>query len=254
MRPHLPLFAFGALILGLSALLPALAQSVRGVEVDAIRARSEALQKDMGDFIREVSRRGQSMEAEATAVERAAAANADRAATLVTGGPSTGPFDFDQMLGDSKEVRGASAQATGPVFIAFASTSMPPESLRRMVLDVSRAGGIVVFRGFPNNDPKAFGAALARAIKREDATENVGIDPRLFRAFHIEAVPTYVVTTADVDLCEGFGCVSHVPPHDRIAGNVTAAHALRTFSEGGGPGSPAARVYLRRLEAERAGG
>jgi conjugal transfer pilus assembly protein TrbC len=63
----------------------------------------------------------------------------------------------------------------------------------------------------------------------------------------VTAVPAYVVTSTDIDICDGFSCTTALPPHDRMAGNVTAAYALASFRAGGGPGSAAARVYLERL-------
>jgi conjugal transfer pilus assembly protein TrbC len=239
--------------LGAAALLPALAQTHRGVEVGRLLEESMGLQAELSDFMREVSRRGQEMRGDAEAVQAAAERNAAGAAALVTGEPAEGPLDFDQMLASAKDVRGAERPTGGPLFIAFASTSMPPEALRQLALDVTRAGGIVVFRGFPENNGRLFGQRLAKALRREDATENIGIDPRLFRAFHVEMVPTYVVTSSEVDLCDGLSCVSEVPAHDRMTGNVTADYALRTFAGGGGPSSAAARVFLRRLEAGASG-
>jgi conjugal transfer pilus assembly protein TrbC len=76
----------------------------------------------------------------------------------------------------------------------------------------------------------------------------VGIDPRLFRAFNVTAVPTYVVASTDFDLCDGFDCQTQVPPHDRISGNVTADFALETIARGGGPSARIASQYLARLK------
>ena len=76
----------------------------------------------------------------------------------------------------------------------------------------------------------------------------VGIDPRLFRAFGIETVPTYVVTSSDLDLCDGFDCRTQVPPHDRMSGNVSVSYALETFAQGGGPGALLASQHLARLQ------
>jgi conjugal transfer pilus assembly protein TrbC len=134
-----------------------------------------------------------------------------------------------------------------PRFIAFASTAMPPAALRQMIDDVTRAGGVVVFRGLPQNSAKALTAALARVAREGEQLDGVGIDPRLFRAFAVEAVPAYVVTTSDFDLCDGFDCQTQVPPHDRMAGNVTVQHALETFASGGGPGARIAAQHLARL-------
>ena len=135
-----------------------------------------------------------------------------------------------------------------PRFIAFASTSMPPAALRTMIDDVTRAGGVVVFRGLPQNSAKALTAALSKVARPGEPLTSVGIDPRLFRAFGIEAVPTYVVTSSDFDLCDGFDCTTQVPPHDRMTGNVSAAHALETFARGGGPGALLAAQHLAQLE------
>jgi len=114
---------------------------------------------------------------------------------------------------------------------------------------VSRAGGIVVFRGFQNNSVKLFSAAMMKIVDKGQSTSGIGIDPRLFRAFNITAVPAYVVTTTDFTLCDGFSCTTPLPPHDHISGNVTAEFALEKFRAGGGPGAAASRIYLKRLNA-----
>ena len=55
-----------------------------------------------------------------------------------------------------------------PQLIAFASLSMPPKALRQLIEDTARAGGVVVFRGFPNNSMKEFSQALGKIVDRED--------------------------------------------------------------------------------------
>jgi conjugal transfer pilus assembly protein TrbC len=125
---------------------------------------------------------------------------------------------------------------------------MPPSALRQMIDDVSRAGGVVVFRGLPQNSAKALTAALAKVAREGEQLDGVGIDPRLFRAFDVGVVPAYIVTTSDFDLCDGFDCRTEVPPHDRMTGNVTAQFALATFAGGGGPGARIAAQHLARLE------
>ncbi|WP_303541545.1 type-F conjugative transfer system pilin assembly protein TrbC [Sphingomonas natans] len=156
-------------------------------------------------------------------------------------------LSLDQMLADNDAVARASKEAQ-PRFIAFASLSMPPASLRQLMREVGGSGGIVVFRGFPQNSSKAFLAGLGKAIDKGQRLSGVGIDPRLFRAFAIEAVPTYVVVSTDFRPCDGFTCQTVVPPHDRMAGNVTPSYALRTFAQGGGPGAAIAKIYLASLE------
>ena len=135
-----------------------------------------------------------------------------------------------------------------PRFIAFASLSMPPAALRAMADDVGRAGGVVVLRGLPGGSAKTLTAALAKVAADGGKLDAVGIDPRLFRAFGVEAVPTYVVSSSDFDLCDGFECRTQVPPHDRMSGNVSVSYALETFAQGGGPGALLASQHLARLQ------
>ena len=156
-------------------------------------------------------------------------------------------FDFDRMVADSGTMA-SEGMGEAPRFIAFASTSVPPAALRTMIDDVTRAGGVIVLRGLPQNSAKALTAALSKIARPGEQLNGVGIDPRLFRAFGIATVPTYVVASSDFDLCDGFDCVSAVPPHDRMSGNVSTAYALETFAQGGGPGALLAAQHLARLE------
>ena len=80
---------------------------------------------------------------------------------------------------------------------------------------------------------------------------NVLIDPRLFRAFKVEAVPTYVAVSSDYVPCDSLTCVSDVPPFDRLVGNVPARFALETIAGGRGPGAPVAEAALARLAGRR---
>ena len=156
-------------------------------------------------------------------------------------------FDFDRMVADAGTMASES-MGEAPRFIAFASLSMPPAALRAMIDDVTRAGGVIVLRGLPQNSAKVLTAALSKVVRPGEDLASVGIDPRLFRAFGIKAVPTYVVAGSDFDLCDGFDCTTAVPPHDRMSGNVSAAYALETFARGGGPGALIAAQHLARLE------
>lgn len=143
-----------------------------------------------------------------------------------------------------------SGTATGPALLAFASTSMPPEALKRLIADVTKAGGTVVFRGFAPEGSKGFLEALRKAVP-EGSGARVMIDPRLFRAFGIEDVPTYVAASSSFPLCDGLDCTSNPSPHDRIAGNVTTRYALETFVSGKGPGAQGAARALQLLTGER---
>lgn len=141
-------------------------------------------------------------------------------------------------------------KAGGPALLAFASTSMPSEALERLIADVTKAGGTVVFRGFAPEGSKGFLEALRKAVP-EGSGARVMIDPRLFRAYGIEEVPTYVAASSSFPLCDGLDCTSAPTPHDRIAGNVTTRYALETFVAGKGPGAQGAVRALQLLTGER---
>ena len=59
------------------------------------------------------------------------------------------------------------------------------------------------------------------------------------------------MVASDFSPCDGFDCTDTLPPHDRIAGNVSVEDALETFADGGGPGAQLARLHLARLRDQR---
>jgi conjugal transfer pilus assembly protein TrbC len=234
-------------VVGVSALL---AQTTDEIDVQAIKARAAAMAEDAETFVAHVKDRGDALREEATTTADGGRENLRRLSpTDLPVGPK-GVFDFDELVaGAVGNIDAPRGQA--PQFIAFASLSMPEESLKRMIADVSRAGGVVVFRGFPDNSMKAFQSAIARLVKDEADYASIGIDPRLFRAFEVQAVPTYIAVGSDFDLCEGFRCKTVVPPNDRLIGNVTVEHALTSFADGRGPGAAVAGVALANLRKAR---
>jgi conjugal transfer pilus assembly protein TrbC len=210
------------------------AQTVDGLDLAKVRERARLSPEDAEAFTGVVARRGEALRSEAMQSAAEARANGERYAADVrpTGRPGD-TFDFDAMVAASGNEMVSSDDA--PRLVAFASLSMPEASLTRMITEVSRAGGVVVFRGFPGNSAKKFTGALAGLLPEGAKGTAIGIDPRLFRAF---------------DLCDGFDCRTAVPPHDRMTGNVTAGYALDTFARGGGPGAAVAAVYRDRLAAQ----
>ncbi len=227
---------------GLSALL---AQTVDGVDLAAVKKRAADLQADAQAFVDHVKDRGDAFREEAAKSRDEGMANLRRvAAKDLPTGPS-GAVDFDAI------VKGAASNAQtpsgdAPQFIVFASLSMPAASLKPLIVDTARAGGVVVFRGFPANSGKEFVSRLGQAVGK-DGMASIGIDPRLFRAFDVQAVPTFVAVSSSFDLCAGFECRTKVPPHDRLEGNVTVDYALDAFAGGTGPGARVASVALQRL-------
>lgn len=239
-----------AAFLALAAVSAALAQNVEGLDLGAIKARGEEQIKDVQVFVDAVSGKGNAHQAEAEELRDngvKAASSIDPAS--LPKGPA-GPVDFDEILA------GAAANAEvpmgeGPLFVVFASLSMPRGSLAALIRETSRAGGVVVFRGFPQNSTKAFAEGLKRVVTEQEQEAHIAIDPRLFRAFDVKAAPTFVVTGRAYELCDGFDCTSAVPDHDRMSGNVTVAYALERFAETRGPGAGVATVALANLRKAR---
>ena len=226
--------------------IQAIAQTVDGLDLEAIKRRSAAMQGDADIFAEHVRNRGDAFREEAVAIQVKSSTNLKSLAKADLPVNGDGAFDFDEIIkGASQNVAGTKGDA--PQFIAFASLSMPPAALRQLIADTAKAGGVVVFRGFPNNSMKAFSAMLGKVVTDKDQLSNVGIDPRLFRAFNVEAVPTYVAVSTDFDLCSGLNCTTPVPTHDKITGNVSVRYVLDTFVAAHGPGAGVASVALRNL-------
>jgi conjugal transfer pilus assembly protein TrbC len=231
-------------VLGVGLVSAALAQTIEGLDLQAIEKRGETAQEDAQALLDFVKGQG---EPQAKAAQAVVDDAYDRVADLdVSGiaGSKDGPIDFDAMVAGAKG--NLAGPKSTPLVIAFVSLSMPEESLRRTILDTTRAGGVIVFRGFSQGGAKPFVQLLAKAVDQKDAP-NITIDPRLFRAFKVDRVPTIVAASGSFEPCDQLDCVTPPPPHDRITGNVTLSYALQTFAEGDGPGAPASRVALANL-------
>jgi conjugal transfer pilus assembly protein TrbC len=245
------LLLFGSLV-ALGGVGTVLAQTkVDGLDLEMINKAAQAQARNLGQFVDEVLGHQAQASADlaedvAALVESSQAKVKAEAAARAKVSPTGDPVDLDALVADAGRSMAPSPQSA-PMFIAFASLSMPPQSLKRMIADVSKAGGMVAFRGFSPGGPKPFMAALHEAIG-DTSGAHVSIDPRLFRAYGIEAVPTYVAASSSFDLCSGEGCASKPTPYDRIAGNVTTHFALESIAQGAGPGAPVAKTALANLE------
>lgn len=240
------LILIGGALLAVASVTALLAQTVDGLDLAAVRKRSAEMQDDAVTFAEQVKDRGDAFREEAASVRAGGTQNMERLGTASLPKGLPGPIDFDEIVsGAAANVSAGTGEA--PQLIVFVSLSMPAKALRAIVEDTARAGGVVVFRGFPDNSMRAFTERLGKIVAREDDFANIGIDPRLFRAFDVAAVPTYVAVSSDFDLCAGFACRTQVPAHDRMVGNVTLEYALTSFAEANGPGARVAAVGLTRL-------
>lgn len=239
-----------ASLLGLAAVSAALAQSaaqtVEGLDLAAIKARGTQQVTEAQAFVDAVAHRGEPHEAEAEELREAGLAAASSAGPASLPKGPAGPVDFDEILAGAA-ANSQTPMGEGPLFTVFASLSMPQASLSRLIRDTTKAGGVVVFRGFPQSSTRAFAEGLKRVVTDEAQEAHIAIDPRLFRAFRVSAAPTFVVTGRAYELCDGFDCTSTVPDHDRMSGNVTVDYVLEHFTQSRGPGASVARIALANL-------
>ena len=226
----------------------ALAQTVEDLDFSRLAKPSGEAARDAEALAREVERRSGAMRQEALAAAAAGRASLDRHRGSLASA-SAEPVDFEAIVSAAGE-NGRSGTGA-PQLIVFASLSMPPKSLKPLIRDAARAGGSVVFNGFPGNSMKAFQQGIGAVVEDQAHYASIGIDPRLFRAFEVRAVPTFVVVTSDFAPCEGLRCETRVPPFDRMSGNVTLSHVLATFAQGQGPGAAIAEQALARLARPR---
>lgn len=223
------------------ALSAAAAQEIPGLNAAAIEKRAQDGRAAMSDFVDKILARANQEDTNAKQVADAATKAFENAPDVVRKA-SVGGVD----LGGAFAGQQGSVGEGGASFFAFASTSMPEESLKRMIADVSKAGGVVVFRGMLPDGSKTFLAQLQRVVSNGDEARVI-VDPRLFRAFGVQEVPSYIAVSKPFDLCDSLDCVSQPTPFDKISGNVTAQYALQTFVDGRGPGAGVAGVALKNL-------
>ncbi|ALG61498.1 MULTISPECIES: type-F conjugative transfer system pilin assembly protein TrbC [Citromicrobium] len=220
------------------------------LDLAQVRARASEHARDAEALATSVRTRADALAEDARTTQQAALDNRAAYAKEAQASADADPLDLDGMIRSAADAEVA-AMGEAPRFIAFASLSMPEPSLKALVRDVSRAGGVTVLRGFPQGDSARFEKRIAAIWSNSDDAGALGIDPRLFRAFDIAVAPSFVMVASDFSPCDGFTCTDTLPPHDRLAGNVSVEDALETFATGGGPGAQLARLHLARLWEQR---
>lgn len=147
----------------------------------------------------------------------------------------------------------------------FVSFSMPVEMMRSYVLEAMWSGGTVVVRGIPKGRTMKdfFTEDLRQLIYSKGASANISLDPRLFEAYNVQAVPAIVYTEDRSQLmCAGQGSYKvmkdgremsydncaplEASKYWKISGAVTSDYALRTFVEKGAPGAQVFHNALRK--------
>lgn len=259
-----------------------LASALIGVSVTALSQtdiQPADLSKDMQSWAESVAQRGKGEGSEAMkawgdsvadrakgegADEGREAAKAARARPLDTTPATNAPLadskgiNLDEMLAryklDKKTVD--EGLTKDPAFYVFVSFSQDPEYLKRLFLDVSKAGGQLVIRGFVNGSQldtiKAMAAVqgVDLAALTEDGPkphiDGMILDPTAFQRFGITQVPTFVVAEKTPP-CLDTDCSDIPPPFDKLSGQVSVEYALRTLAEQGTEAKAIARAALRKL-------
>ncbi len=240
-KPWMSYALAGALGVGIIwAAAPSLAQSA-GDLVERVQKRTEGARPDAQAFFESVKGREGVFREQAQAVVDAGG----NAAVLNRGFADLEDTDF-RGGGALATVGDEPANPEGVVYVAV-SFSMPPADLRRLARDAHRAGAVVVIRGLVKG---SFQQTLirAKAVFDEESVGGVAIDPNVFRAFNIQAVPTFIAAKAPVQPCgAGIDCVPVAPDHDRVSGNITLGAALEALGEGRGAGAGAVAAASRKL-------
>lgn len=254
-----------ALALGLGALWAWharrrwLSYAIAGVlGLSAVWFGAPSIAQTAGDLVEQVQRRVEATRPDAQAlfdrVKGREAAYAEAAKALVERGSS--PEVLKRGFGslEDTDFRGGGALATlgeevnpdGVVYVAV-SFSMPAGDLRRLAREAHEAGAVVVIQGLVRG---SFQETLkaAKQVFDEDSLAGVMIDPNVFRAFAIRAVPTFIAAKTPVQPCgNGLDCVPVAPEHDRVAGNITLGEALRILAGSGDAATSAASAASAKL-------
>lgn len=124
----------------------------------------------------------------------------------------------------------------------FVSRSMPEPLLRSYALDAAYTSAVLVMRGIKKDETLDvfFRSQLMLDLKPSGAGAMVQLDPRLFDAFEVEAVPAIVFTKNSlIDLCTtpnstNVNCEPvNSEKYYKITGGVTLKYALDQFIQKG---------------------
>jgi len=118
---------------------------------------------------------------------------------------------------------------THPRVLCFVSFSMPTESLIEISKSMQKVGGSLIIRGLPKDSFKELAAKLVE-MRNKRAYAPVLVDPKAFKTYQIEHVPTFVVFDSE--------------HYDKISGNVSLDHVLTRFVNEGDAGVVSRDILL----------
>ncbi|WP_238361333.1 type-F conjugative transfer system pilin assembly protein TrbC [Burkholderia thailandensis] len=234
------------------------AQTLPGGVIDAEQQRVEATREATFDAARRQADRFKgampadgAIDAEMRRIEGQrrqqmddASAEAARVGNLFPNIPTPPVANVDPLEVEKRYESRVASRVTD-AFVAFASFSMPRESLVQLVRTMNRAGGTVVLRGFKDDSLKAT-AAQMQALGIDSG--GVVVNPKAFQKYRVARVPAFVVTKggqADEQV-DSNGCAMP-DTYVSVSGDVSPAYALRQIIDHSPTYSPIAQRYLRML-------
>lgn len=164
---------------------------------------------------------------------------------------SSDTFDFSKLDEQFQATRDPEGKGYRDLpILVLASSSMGETTLRQLITDAQNAGAVVVLRGLIDHSIPKTGAFLSKVVDR-DRPGGVIVDPRIFRAFGVERVPTFIAAEGPLKSCGSIECVPDAPPHDRLSGNITLEAALEILERSGDQAPYKARASLEVLKMNR---
>lgn len=128
--------------------------------------------------------------------------------------------------------------------MVFVSFTMPSESLKRIVAQVSQLGGTVVLNGFKDNSWQATAFAIKDLGEKRG---NVVVNPNAFIKYRVKTVPITVLVKPEAnDQLDSEGCA--LPDtYTAVAGDVSLDYALDDIAQHDRRFTEMAQRYARQL-------
>ncbi len=138
------------------------------------------------------------------------------------------PLDLNKTIADYNAlIKNAKISIGDNRLLIFISSSMPKKSIVNLMTQASSIGAVFVVRGLINN-------SYVNTYKyfynlKGNNTVGIMINPTLFSALHVEAVPTFALYQSDKDLLHTACNVA--PKYTKVSGDVSLRYALEQLTK-----------------------
>lgn len=227
------------------------AQELPPIDQDKIDAEIEAINPEVSAFATEVAKRAEAYAQDANTIT-------DHVMSRLGKDVEVGDTEIDSILALAPEISETREKAANTALgvIIFASFSMDEDALRSLVVDAHKAGVPIMLRGFADGSLSATAERMRNLLGEIEGAGGpeaeflggVVIDPRAYRVFRVDQVPTFIALDGPLPDCDGLDCSAPSPPHDRISGNISLSAALQALASEGDKAASHARTALATLE------